>query len=233
MDYSRYGPEDFAANQSYLRYYFKLDPVDVFFWQDWISKHPEKLDVIMSADRLISFAAMHLPEEEAQQKLEHLHRTLAGAGPQELPPPAPTTHSRLTRLFAVAGIVAALLVAVAFMFHVRTRPSKEKIAMLEKANHGSAPMKIRLEDGSTVTLHAGTKLRYPQKFAADKREVFLEGEAFFEVSQDAGRPFYVCNNNLVAHVEGTGFAVRADHLRKKIAVTATSGKVEVYERKNN
>lgn len=233
MDYSRYGPEDFAANQSYLRYYFKLDPVDVFFWQNWISNHPEKLDVIMSADRLISYAAMHLPEEEAQQKLENLHRTLAGAEPKELPPPAPTTHSRLTRLFAVAGIVVASLVAIVFLFHSRIFPQAENSGMLQRANHGSTPLKIRLEDNSIVTLKAGARLHYPQKFAADKREVFLEGEAFFEINHDTLRPFYVCNNNLVAHVEGTAFAVRTDQQHKKIAVTSNGGKVEVYERNNN
>jgi ferric-dicitrate binding protein FerR (iron transport regulator) len=231
MDYSRYEAENFAANQSYLRYYFKLDPVDVFFWQNWISNHPEKLDVIMRADQLISHAAMHLPEGEMQQQLENTHRTLAGAEIKELPPPAPTTHSRLTRLFAVAGVLAALLVAIAFMFHYRSRLSKDAASgMQQQANNGTTPLKIRLEDSSTVTLQSGAKLSYPQKFAGDKREVYLEGAAIFEVRHDARRPFYVCNNNLVAHVQGTSFAVTTDPQRKKIAVTASNGQVEVYER---
>lgn len=231
MDYSRYEPEDFAANESYLRYYFKLDPVDVFFWQEWISKHPEKLDVIMSADQLIRYAAMHLPEGEVQQQLEKEHRTLAGEEPRELPPPAPTTHGRLTRLFAVAGIFAAVLVGVAFMFQYSTRLSKAAASgMQQRVNNGITPLKIRLEDNSTVTLQSGARLSYPQKFAGDKREVYLEGVADFEVRHDARRPFYVCNNNLVAHVQGTSFSVSTDPQRKTIAVTISNGKVEVHER---
>jgi len=143
MDYSRYEAEDFAANESYLRYYFKLDPVDVFFWQDWISKHPERLDVIMRADQLVRYAAVHLPEGEGRQQLENSHRTLAGAEPRALPPPAPTTHGRLTRLFAVAGILAAVLVGMAFMFHYSTRLSKAAAAgMQQKANNRITPLTI-------------------------------------------------------------------------------------------
>ena len=237
MDYSLYEPEDFAANESYLRYYFKLDPVDVFFWQNWISKHPEKLDVIMSADQLISFAAMHLPEEEYQQELERLHRSLAGAEVKELPPPGPTTHSRLSRLFAVTGLMAAVLVAIIFVFHYRTYLSKESPRqaaaagiMKEKSNNDVSPQQIRLADNTTVTLEPGARLLYPQNFAGDKREVYLDGEAFFEVSHDAHRPFYVYNNNLVTHVLGTSFTIRTDEQRKKIEVTVRSGKVEVYEK---
>ena len=91
-------------------------------------------------------------------------------------------------------------------------------------------MKIRLEDNTTVTLQSGAKLSYPQKFAGDKREVYLEGAAFFELHDDARRPFYVCNNNLVARLQGSSFAVNADRLHKKIAVTVSHGQVEVYDR---
>jgi ferric-dicitrate binding protein FerR (iron transport regulator) len=231
MDYSRYEAEDFAANESYLRYYFKLDPVDVFFWQNWISQHPEKLDVIVRADQLIGYAAMHLPEGEAQQQLENAHRTLAGAEPRELPPPAPTTHGRLTRLFAVAGVLAAVLVAVAFMFHYDSRLSRAAAAGMQVAvNNGIAPVTVRLEDSSTVLLQPGGKLSYPQKFAGDKREVYLEGIAIFNVRYDENRPFYVCNDYLAAQVQGTPFTASADRLRKTITVTISNGKVEVHER---
>jgi len=231
MDYSRYEAEDFAANESYLRYYFKLDPVDVFFWQDWISMHPEKLDVIMRADQLVRYAAIHLPEGEARQQLENAHRTLAGAEPRELPPPAPTTHGRLTRLFAVAGILAAVLVGMAFMFHYSTRLSKAAAAgMQQRANNRITPLTILLEDSSRVTLQSGARLSYPQKFAGDKREVYLEGDAVFEVRDDTSRPFYVCNNKLVAHVQGRSFSVSSDRQRGTIAVTISNGKVEVHER---
>ncbi|WP_298738350.1 FecR domain-containing protein [uncultured Chitinophaga sp.] len=233
MDYSRYEAEDFAANASYLRYYFKLDPVDVFFWQNWISTHPEKLDVIMRADRLIRYTAMHLPEGEAAQQLENTHRTLAGDAPRELAPAAPTMQSRLTRLFAVAGILAAVLVGIAFMFHYSTRLSKAAPSgMQHSINNSHTPLTIHLEDSSRVILQSGARLSYPRKFAGDKREVFLEGDAVFELRHDARRPFYVSNNRLMAHLQGSSFSVSTNRRRGTIAVSISNGRVEVHERKD-
>jgi ferric-dicitrate binding protein FerR (iron transport regulator) len=176
---------------------------------------------------------MHLPEGEACQQLENSHRTLVGAEPRELPPPAPTTHGRLTRLFAVAGILAAVLVGIAFMFHYSTRVSKAAASgMQQSANNSNTPLTIHLEDNSRVTLQSGARLSYPQKFAGDKREVYLEGDAAFEVRDDARRPFYVCNDKLVAHIQGRNFSVSSDRQHGTIAVTISNGKVEVHERED-
>ncbi|WP_158642614.1 FecR family protein [Chitinophaga japonensis] len=236
MDYSLYEPEDFAANESYLRYYFKLDPVDVFFWQNWIRNHPEKLDVIISADQLISFAALQLPEEEFQQEMERLQQALSAGEEQEAVAPVRTTQSRLTRLFAAAGILLGVLLATGLFFHSRYYLSKQGPAKLaaadalqEKENRGTAPLKIQLADNSIVTLQQGARLLYPRRFTPGKREVYLQGEAFFEVSHDPDRPFYVYYNNLVTHVLGTSFNIRADQRKKQVEVTVRSGKVEVYE----
>jgi ferric-dicitrate binding protein FerR (iron transport regulator) len=63
-----------------------------------------------------------------------------------------------------------------------------------------------LEDGTRVWLNSLTELRYPARFAGESREVFLEGEAYFEVSAD-GRPFVVHAGGVAVRVLGTGFNV--------------------------
>jgi len=236
MDYSLYEPEDFAANESYLRYYFKLDPVDVFFWQNWISNHPEKLDVIISADQLISFAALQLPEEEFQQEMERLQQALAAGEEPVAAAPQRTMQSRLMRLYAAAGIMLGILLVAGLFFYNRhslsTRGADQLAvtdALQEMVNKNAAPLKIQLADNSTVTLQQGARLLYPRRFTSGKREVYLQGEAFFEVSHDPDRPFYVYYNNLVTHVLGTSFNIRADERKKQVEVTVRSGKVEVYE----
>lgn len=238
MDYTLYAPEDFAANESYLRYYFKLDPVDVFFWQNWISNHPEKLDVIMSADQLISFAALQLPEEEYQQEMERLHRAInthEGEAPQEEAPLIATKQGRLIRLFALAVITIGIVLTVILFFYNKEYYNNKNTRQLlatqylqEKKNNGTQALTIQLEDSSTVILEAGAKLLYPPHFKSGKREVYLEGEAFFDVSHDADRPFYVFYNNLVTHVLGTSFRIKTNP-KKQVEVTVHSGKVEVYE----
>jgi transmembrane sensor len=237
MDYSLYEPEDFAANESYLRYYFKLDPADILFWQNWISNHPEKLDVIISADQLIGFASLHLPEEEYQQEIERLHKAIETFAPQQVSPPAPiaSTRRRLPRMFAMAAVVVMLLVAITFIIRPDRYPLKgnhrDLIAdnMLEKRNNGATPLTIHLDDHSTVILQTGARLLYPRQFTKGKREVYLDGEAFFDISHDADRPFYVYYNHLVTHVLGTSFTIKTNALAKQIEVAVRSGKVEVYE----
>lgn len=70
---------------------------------------------------------------------------------------------------------------------------------------------INLGDGTTVWLNAGSKLRYPEVFGPqDKmREVFLEGEGYFQVKQHAGKPFIIHTPSMDIKVLGTTLNVRA------------------------
>jgi ferric-dicitrate binding protein FerR (iron transport regulator) len=69
--------------------------------------------------------------------------------------------------------------------------------------------RITLSDNSTIWLNSGSKLVYPVCFDEDKREVFLEGEAIFEVSPDQSHPFHVISHNLEIKVLGTVFDLSA------------------------
>jgi ferric-dicitrate binding protein FerR (iron transport regulator) len=100
---------------------------------------------------------------------------------------------------------------------------------LEQVNTGNAPKSVQLEDGSSVTLHPGSKLAFPKHFATGKREVYLEGEAFFNISKNPNRPFFVYNNNIVTQVLGTSFDIRGKNGQVEVAVK--TGRVAVYENK--
>lgn len=68
---------------------------------------------------------------------------------------------------------------------------------------------LELPDGTVVWVNAESSIRFPEKFASDQREVFLEGEAYFEVKKDANRPFYVRTKTGNIRVLGTSFNVCA------------------------
>jgi len=89
--------------------------------------------------------------------------------------------------------------------------------------------RLELSDGTVVWVNAGSTLSYPTRFAASKRELTLEGEAFFEVSHDAKRPFTVRVKGLDIKVLGTAFnvntfgaAVKTALVRGKVALNAGS-----------
>jgi len=94
--------------------------------------------------------------------------------------------------------------------------------------------KIKLSDGTKVWLNAGTRMRFPQNLSsnAQNRVVYLEGEAYFDVTKDKTRPFIVNAENLDIKVLGTQFNVSAYKSDGNIATTLVEGAVNVYENSN-
>lgn len=101
--------------------------------------------------------------------------------------------------------------------------------MLEIQNLSNQAKKITLEDGSQVTLQPKSKLSYPEHFNAYKREVYLTGNAFFEVEKNPKKPFFVYSGKVITKVLGTSFFVKNQDNINKVEVEVVSGRVSVYE----
>lgn len=85
-----------------------------------------------------------------------------------------------------------------------------------------------LPDGTKVWLNAASSLRFPTKFTGTERTVYLSGEAYFEVAQQASQPFQVqVSNGLKVAVLGTGFNIMAYDDENVMNTTLVSGKVKV------
>ncbi|MFG6685768.1 FecR family protein [Mariniflexile sp. HNIBRBA6329] len=89
---------------------------------------------------------------------------------------------------------------------------------------------IKLSDGTNVHLNAGTSLKYPVKFLkGEKRQVFLNGEAFFSVAKDAKHPFIVNAEHLNVEVFGTEFNMSAYPEDIDTDVVLVEGSVGMYK----
>lgn len=243
MDQLLYTAEDFVRDESYLRYYFKTNADDVSWWQNWISRHPEKLDVIVSADQLIALLSLHLPEDEFQAEYERILKTIDSSETvQRVEPFIPRSEKKLSPLrsmpkrsnwIAAAAIIITLLTPIYFIFiaprHTAV-PSSLAAGMEQRINTSNQAMELELEEGTRVVLEPGSRLIFPHHFQQEKREVSLEGDAFFIVSKNSKRPFYIYCNNLVTHVLGTSFSIKTDKQHRKVEVSVRTGKVEVYEK---
>lgn len=86
---------------------------------------------------------------------------------------------------------------------------------------------ITLADGTKVMLNSDSRLIFPTRFDGETREVTLEGEAFFEVSHNASKPFLVRSGAITTHVLGTEFNVKAYLEEQNSTVTLLSGMVAV------
>lgn len=90
---------------------------------------------------------------------------------------------------------------------------------------------ITLSDNSTIWLNSGSKLVYPVHFADNKREVFLDGEAVFEVTPDKSHPFHVVTRNMEIKVLGTVFDLCAYSDDSTVNTVLERGSVELnYKR---
>lgn len=139
--------------------------------------------------------------------------------------------------WGIAASIAGVLFFTAFKVLQNTTNSQQtdfaaiipKSGMVKVFNTTNQPVRTVLEDGTIVLLEPNTTLNYPARFLPDKREVYLEGKAFFNVSKNAHRPFFIYHNNLVTHVLGTSFIINTRRLPKEAEVLVITGRVEVSE----
>jgi transmembrane sensor len=131
---------------------------------------------------------------------------------------------------ALAFILSSIFLLNRYFFD-GVSESNTTVAAGGKAIHITNTMnttrRVALHDGSIVTLEPGSTLNYPEAFA-EKREVYLTGEAFFEVAKDAEHPFLVYTHELTTKVLGTSFRVKAYEQEKEITVAVKTGKVSVF-----
>ncbi|MDR0765607.1 MAG: FecR domain-containing protein [Odoribacteraceae bacterium] len=84
-----------------------------------------------------------------------------------------------------------------------------------------------LADGTRVFLNSSSRLTFSFSLAGDRREVELQGEAYFEVRADVARPFVVKAGEVTVEALGTSFNVNAGTTRRVVAMTLESGRVRV------
>jgi ferric-dicitrate binding protein FerR (iron transport regulator) len=128
-----------------------------------------------------------------------------------------------------------LLLSMVVLLWQRIKQSTDQIPATAKAikyaeaksGYGQV-LKIVLADSSTVWLNSGSRLRYPEKFNSSSRELYLEGEAFFNVVHKKSQPFIVHSGALNTQVLGTSFNIKAYKNSAQLKVSVATGKVGIY-----
>lgn len=92
---------------------------------------------------------------------------------------------------------------------------------------------IILSDGSKVWLNSGTKLIFPVKFLEGNREVYLDGEAIFEVKHNKSQPFIVKSKSQDIEVLGTVFNVSNYEDDDAVFTVLKSGSIKLHYTGNN
>ena len=124
----------------------------------------------------------------------------------------------------------AAIVVVAFIAGNQLRPSappEKEIRYSEITVPFGQMSQLTLSDETKIWLNSGTTLRYPERFAENSRSVTIEGEAYFEVSKMAHKPFTVNTPDMKVEVMGTSFNLSAYPEDATTSATLVEGKIDI------
>lgn len=142
--------------------------------------------------------------------------------------PSKTTPFRILfgRIRNVAAILAVPLLICSVFFWSRT--SVPDLDYLEFTVANGKQDSIRLPDNTMVWLNSGSKIIYPAEFGRRSRQVFISGEAFFDVEKDKKRPFILKADDVSVKVLGTKFNFNSYEGMDAVTVSLIEGSVVMY-----
>ena len=130
------------------------------------------------------------------------------------------------RLFA-AAVFAACIISGWYFTRETNTTEKETLVLHNEAN--APTLATMLEDGSVVYLSEQASLKYPDSFANDKREVSLQGNAFFEIKKQPERPFFIDTELAKVEVTGTSFSIKSKD-NSSFLLSVREGEVRVMHK---
>ena len=141
------------------------------------------------------------------------------------------TKTARTTSYAGALVALAIIIFSGTIWLVKNRTpvpgrSVSLTSLTKKSTDRSESKIIMLEDSTRVWLNAASSLEFPDHFDDKKREVFLTGEAFFDVKHADKIPFVIHTGDVSTTVLGTAFNIKAYPLQQ-ITVSVSRGKVKV------
>ncbi|MDO5979594.1 FecR family protein [Flavivirga spongiicola] len=130
-------------------------------------------------------------------------------------------------IVAVSGEVLGIQNGNKIIYH--TNPEIKELVYNELEVPYGKIFDIELSDGTIVHLNSGTSIKYPVNFLkGKKREVFIDGEAYFDVAKDINHPFIVNADSVAVEVLGTSFNISSYKEDTEIKTVLVEGKVNMY-----
>jgi transmembrane sensor len=221
-DYHSYSSREFASDDYFQRWVFRPDPETEQFWQAFMRQHPGQVPAMTEARSLLTRLGEDADAPPAGRKQAVWERIQAQLREEARPVRQPARTMPLWQKWA-AGVAAMFLLVTAYLYFIyapapgvyTTRSGEKRV--------------IQLPDSSEVVLNEESTLRLAEAWnRGESREVWLEGEAYFEVRKKPGAGnarFIVHTSNLNVEVLGTRFNVNTR--RERTQVVLSEGQVKI------
>jgi len=229
---SNYQLEDFMSDESFLSYAKGNNPDNILLWENWLAKNPDKFKIAIEAKKVIqhiNFKKQSLPQEIIDNEWLRLTQHL-NIKQQRIIPKAQKHKIKIWQYAAVFALLISL--AGTALFSNLFFSGNDNISYTEIIAKKGQIKNILLPDGTLVFLNSDTKLKYSDNFGSKKREVFIEGEAYFDVTSDKNKPFIVHTTENTVKVLGTAFNISAYPHEKIHQISLERGKINISREKD-
>ena len=231
--------EDFLADESFQSWVrLKLDHQA---WEEWTLENPDRAKLVEESRLWLLAMTVHQEEINSSVLQSALEDTWGKINKKEqLLTKIKRPAVKLWQNNWLKGVAAALIFGLLSTWFYSNNSSlnnyessynklinENYIGLVEQTNHTLKAQIITLSDGSSVLLKPNSKLSYPKIFTGNTRKVYLSGEAFFEISKNPKKPFFVYANEIVTKVVGTSFRIKAYADLPNVEVIVRTGKVKV------
>jgi len=189
--------------------------------ETWINQDPENRRKFLECKEVWELSGQIKKSEiiDIEKARSKVVKELHGFGKRK------SFFTYLTRAAAIL-FLPLLITSMVYLFY--TRPSAKIQEYISEINvsYGTVTHFV-LSDGTDVWLNSGSHFKFPAKFSGTSRDVYLEGEAYFEVAPGR-KPFIVQTAQMEVAAKGTSFNVLAYPDDDRIQITLLEGKVELY-----
>lgn len=209
--FENYTVEDFITDESFINYHFRLNETDRVFWEEWLNKNPTKKIIAEEASLLIQSLSLTLTEKEYQDEFRKIEDAISKKEPlsvvRHLNWDKHSNRSQIAKSLRKYVMLAIVILSVGTTYFL-TVPPKNNVTDLRKSITSlDKAITVTLSDSTIVSLAPHSILQYPSVFHGKNRQVYLDGEASFNVNRNEEHPFKVYTKNIVATVLGTVFNI--------------------------
>lgn len=231
--YQTYILADFIQDDAFIQWAKSPDAAGDVFWEQIAALYPHQKDVIAQARQtVLNLAELSRPafdEEEAGLIWAQISGQMDDAPVSE-----PVFRLGWVRYAAAAVVVLLTAWGIRHWYHEPETLYAQRTEQLENVheeiNETGKEKTVQLPDGSRITLAQGSRMSFSGSMAGSKREVYLSGEAFFDVKRNPSKPFFVYAGELTTRVLGTSFTVRSFEKENVASVQVRTGSVSVEAR---
>lgn len=237
MRKTKYDIEFFLSNPSFVKWVNNPNKESDYFWKKWVESHPQDKKSFYAARTIVKRMGFKTAKVTAEDKESILEKILKEEDSEHHIGVRQKRYIpvKLNKQIMQIAAAAVVLFGIGYYLvnHVSMNSVEEVIPQtyrITKQTERGQHKKIVLPDGTKVVMNASTTLEYSSDFGKDRREVVLNGEAYFDVTHNPDIEFVVKSGNISTVVHGTAFNVSAYPDGKAVNVALERGLVAIHEK---